>query len=263
MEHGARGPSRHGEVAGTGEQELPGGDDWLTAARGGPGGGDALHQATHRVPPASLGLQAGRRRGHRAPGRSPVPGTHRGHQPAQRRAFVLVDGGEAGLDVSLTDRAGWAVCLVGSGFGRVGCDLEIVEPRSRGFVADFLTDRRAGVRRRSTRHRAGRGREPDLVGQGERAQGAADRSAPGHPQRRGRRRAGHEDATGMGRARPAREPSRAACCPAGGGGTASFLLTLAAEQPLPPPDAARRVRRPGDGAARALLGGSPAVRVSR
>jgi 4'-phosphopantetheinyl transferase len=53
--------------------------------------------------------------------------------------YALVDGGPAGYDVSLTDRAGWAVCLVGPDLGRVGCDLELVEDRSDGFVADFLT----------------------------------------------------------------------------------------------------------------------------
>jgi 4'-phosphopantetheinyl transferase len=51
--------------------------------------------------------------------------------------YVLVDGVPAGLDASITDRAGWAVCLVGS--GTVGCDLELVEPRTDGFVRDFLT----------------------------------------------------------------------------------------------------------------------------
>jgi 4'-phosphopantetheinyl transferase len=53
--------------------------------------------------------------------------------------YVTVDGTRIGMDVSLTDRAGWAVCLVGSDLGAVGCDLEIVEPRSDGFVRDFLT----------------------------------------------------------------------------------------------------------------------------
>ena len=53
--------------------------------------------------------------------------------------YVKVDGRRIGMDVSLTDRAGWAVCLVGSDLGAVGCDLEIVEPRSDGFVRDFLT----------------------------------------------------------------------------------------------------------------------------
>jgi 4'-phosphopantetheinyl transferase len=49
---------------------------------------------------------------------------------------VHVDGSPVGLDISLTDRGGWTVCLVGAG---VGCDLGLVEPRSRAFVRDFLT----------------------------------------------------------------------------------------------------------------------------
>lgn len=56
--------------------------------------------------------------------------------------FVLLDGAPLGSDISVTDRAGWAVCLVGTPGERmsaVGVDLEIVEPRSDGFVADFLT----------------------------------------------------------------------------------------------------------------------------
>ena len=53
--------------------------------------------------------------------------------------YVEVDGRTLGLDISLTDRAGWAVCLVGPDLGAVGVDLEIVEPRSAGFVRDFLT----------------------------------------------------------------------------------------------------------------------------
>jgi 4'-phosphopantetheinyl transferase len=53
--------------------------------------------------------------------------------------YVEVDGEPLGLDVSLTDRAGWGVCLVGSDLGAVGCDVELVEPRSPGFVQDFLT----------------------------------------------------------------------------------------------------------------------------
>jgi 4'-phosphopantetheinyl transferase len=54
--------------------------------------------------------------------------------------YVEIDGEPLGLDVSLTDRAGWGVCLVGSDLGAVGCDVEIVEPRSAGFVSDFLTE---------------------------------------------------------------------------------------------------------------------------
>ena len=53
--------------------------------------------------------------------------------------YVVVDGAPIGLAVSITDRAGWAVCLAGHGIDGVGCDLELVEPRTEGFVRDFLT----------------------------------------------------------------------------------------------------------------------------
>ncbi len=41
--------------------------------------------------------------------------------------------------MSLTDRAGWAVCGVSPSGLEVGCDLELVEHRSAGFVADYFT----------------------------------------------------------------------------------------------------------------------------
>ncbi len=57
--------------------------------------------------------------------------------------YVEVDGRAVDLDISLTDRAGHAVALVGPagsmGWGTLGVDLEIVEPRSAGFVTDFCT----------------------------------------------------------------------------------------------------------------------------
>ncbi|HEX2705390.1 MAG TPA: 4'-phosphopantetheinyl transferase superfamily protein [Candidatus Lustribacter sp.] len=58
--------------------------------------------------------------------------------------YVEIDGLSAGVDISLTDRAGWAVALVGepgsAEAGSLGVDLEIVEPRTAGFVRDFLTE---------------------------------------------------------------------------------------------------------------------------
>ena len=54
--------------------------------------------------------------------------------------YVCVDGAAVELGVSISDRAGWAVCVTSApGSLAVGCDLELVEPRSRGFVCDFLT----------------------------------------------------------------------------------------------------------------------------
>lgn len=56
--------------------------------------------------------------------------------------FVHVDGLPSAIEVSVSDRAGWAVCLVGQaegGQGPLGIDLELVEPRSDAFVEDFFT----------------------------------------------------------------------------------------------------------------------------
>ena len=44
-----------------------------------------------------------------------------------------------GAVIAMTDRADWAVCMVAPGTDRIGCDLEVVEPRSRAFVSDYLT----------------------------------------------------------------------------------------------------------------------------
>jgi 4'-phosphopantetheinyl transferase len=60
----------------------------------------------------------------RAPDGAPVP---------------LVDGRPAQAYVTMTDRADQAVCLVGPPDVALGCDLELVEPRSDAFVADYLT----------------------------------------------------------------------------------------------------------------------------
>jgi 4'-phosphopantetheinyl transferase len=51
----------------------------------------------------------------------------------------LVDGRPAPAYLTMTDRADQAVCVVGPPGPRLGCDLELVEPRSDAFVADYLT----------------------------------------------------------------------------------------------------------------------------
>ena len=52
---------------------------------------------------------------------------------------AYVDGADAGVVISMTDRADWAVCAVLHGSVRVGCDLELVERRSPAFIADYFT----------------------------------------------------------------------------------------------------------------------------
>jgi 4'-phosphopantetheinyl transferase len=57
--------------------------------------------------------------------------------------YVELDGAVVDVDVSMTDRSGWAVCVVSSPgvttSGTVGVDLEVVEPRTARFVADYFT----------------------------------------------------------------------------------------------------------------------------
>jgi 4'-phosphopantetheinyl transferase len=56
--------------------------------------------------------------------------------------YVCADGALIEVGVSISDRAGWAVCVTSPPeLLAVGCDLELVEPRSPGFVCDFLTTR--------------------------------------------------------------------------------------------------------------------------
>jgi 4'-phosphopantetheinyl transferase len=52
---------------------------------------------------------------------------------------AFVAGEPAGVVIAMTDRADWAVSAVLAGKARVGCDLEIVEPRSAAFVRDYFT----------------------------------------------------------------------------------------------------------------------------
>ncbi|HZD00154.1 MAG TPA: 4'-phosphopantetheinyl transferase superfamily protein [Actinomycetes bacterium] len=52
---------------------------------------------------------------------------------------ALVDGGPAPVAVSLSHRAGLAVCMVAVAGTVLGCDLELAEPRGAAFVADWFT----------------------------------------------------------------------------------------------------------------------------
>ena len=123
---------------------------------------------------------------------------------AQGAPEVFVDGRRVPHGVSLSDRAGWAVCVVGE-LTEIGCDLELVEPRSATFVHDFFTPREREVVAdppfESLTRSIG---QPDLVKQGERAEGASHRPAPRHAFRRGFPLAG---CTG-GRVAPASGPGR-------------------------------------------------------
>jgi 4'-phosphopantetheinyl transferase len=52
---------------------------------------------------------------------------------------VLITQEPAELTISLSHRAGAAMCAVGGPGVALGCDLEAIEPRSDAFVADYFT----------------------------------------------------------------------------------------------------------------------------
>jgi len=52
---------------------------------------------------------------------------------------VLVDSQPAAVTISLSHRAGIAACAVAISSVKMGCDLEMIEPRSDAFVADYFT----------------------------------------------------------------------------------------------------------------------------
>jgi len=54
---------------------------------------------------------------------------------------VFLDNHPAKVSISITHRAGIAVCAVAPSEITVGCDLELIEPRSDAFLADYFTAR--------------------------------------------------------------------------------------------------------------------------
>jgi 4'-phosphopantetheinyl transferase len=137
-----------------GEHEVPDDDSWLAAP-------EAARLARYRYTKRRTEYRLRRWTGKQAV--AAVAGFDAGTDPSSLARievlnrptgapYVLVDGEPLGVDVSLTDRAGWAVCLVGEPGGAadvpaasVGVDLELVEPRSHGFVSDFLTEAEQAV----------------------------------------------------------------------------------------------------------------------
>ncbi len=51
---------------------------------------------------------------------------------------AFVDGKPAGVVISLSHRGGWGACAMTRSPAALGCDLELVEPRSTAFMADYF-----------------------------------------------------------------------------------------------------------------------------
>jgi len=53
---------------------------------------------------------------------------------------VFIQNRHAPISISLTHRDGTAVCALAENSLALGCDLEVIEPHSAAFVADYFTD---------------------------------------------------------------------------------------------------------------------------
>ncbi len=119
--------------------DVPATDDWLAPA-------ERAHQAELRAPGRLADWRLGRWTAKRAVaarlaagGPPPAPAAVEVRAAADGAPEVLVRGRPAPLLISLSHRAGLAVCMAAPAGTALGCDLELVEPRSDAFVADYLT----------------------------------------------------------------------------------------------------------------------------
>lgn len=123
----------------SGIESVPGHDRWLSAAEA-----ERLSRLVHvkRRSESRLGRWTAKQ--------AVALRTGSGLEPADLARIVIrnaADGapevwrGEqlAGTPISMTDRADWAVTVVAGSPVALGCDLELVEPRSRLFVRDYFT----------------------------------------------------------------------------------------------------------------------------
>jgi len=135
--------------------DVPAGDDWLTPA-------ERVRLAALRAPRRRADWRLGRWTAKRAvaaslagDGPPPAPAAVEVRAAADGAPEAFVGGHPAPLAISLSHRAGLAVCMAAPAGTALGCDLELVEPRSDAFVADYLTaPERAAVQAATATDRA-------------------------------------------------------------------------------------------------------------
>jgi len=62
---------------------------------------------------------------------------------------VLIEEAPGDVSISLSHRGGIAACAVGEADAMLGCDVEVVEPRSDAFVADYFTPEEQALMRQA------------------------------------------------------------------------------------------------------------------
>lgn len=121
------------------EADLPAGDDWLSA-------GEVDRLTTMRVPKRRADWRLGRWTAKRAlSAYLNLPGHHQALTDIEIRPAAsgapeaFIANRPASAAISLSHCNGNALCAVAPFGTALGCDLELVEPRSDAFIADYFT----------------------------------------------------------------------------------------------------------------------------
>ncbi len=136
------------------EVDLPAENDWLSPA-------EAARYSRLRFPKRRADWRLGRWTAKRAVAAflnpsSPSPGLAAIEiRPAPSGApEVFIGNRPAECTISISHRDGVAACAIAQPGARLGCDLELVEPRSEAFIADYFTgDEQDQVARAATADR--------------------------------------------------------------------------------------------------------------
>jgi len=121
------------------EADLPAHDDWLSSD-------EAVLLSRMRFAKRSADWRLGRWAAKRAAAAYlNLPGDPRSFQEIEIRPApsgapeLFLARGPAAATISISHRAGIAVCAIARGGAQLGCDLELIEPRDGSFVADYFT----------------------------------------------------------------------------------------------------------------------------
>jgi 4'-phosphopantetheinyl transferase len=137
------------------EADVPAENDWLSAT-------ESLHLDGMRIAKRRTDWRLGRWTAKNAlaiylnaPGQPQALASMEIRPAPSGAPEVFLANEPAAVTISLSHRAGTAICAVAPSGAALGCDLEAVEPRSDGFVADYFTaEEQALVARASATERS-------------------------------------------------------------------------------------------------------------
>ncbi len=107
---------------------------------------------------------------------------------------VFISNVAADMTISLSHRAGAAICAVAAAGVQLGCDLELIEPHTQGFVRDYFTAEEQAIVDNCDDGRTRNSGGSSLEREGICSEGAANRTSGRYPKRvRGRDRPSARD----------------------------------------------------------------------